>query len=881
MTEITATLARIGHSVLLLAPSLQTKRNPRRLNRIISVAVLCLVALLARPVFAAAGDPTIPALKISDIYWTAYEGGLDDGTQQIQGVGVTPDAANAAMSGNCSAANSGYWTYSCSPRSCNVDQCTHSRTSTFTVPGYTYSTTTDVSGPAIKTTTQDYTCDFDIPRSDRAGAVCVCHAGYASNAAGTACVPLKKVFQTNRPPECREKAGNPILPLRGTKVEVVPTGVTIGGVGLVLTYDSSRRPATVTSLYSDQFAPEDAVSFGTLWLSNLHRKLALGVVSSAGSSSIVATRGDGSVIGFKSYAGSITADSDVNERLLAVSGGYRLVDATGQTVEDYDSTGQLARVTTRSGDVLSFAYSTGEIPAVAPTAGLLLQVQDSFGRSVNFTYASIAGVILVNQVTDPLGNLFSFGYDASGNLSAITWPDTKVRTFIYENASFPWALTGVIDENGARYSTFGYDAAGRGISSQHAGGVYAYSTAYYADLPTVNVSNVFDDIENVVYRSFFWQPPTQALLTTPLGSQVSLGNVLINGNPRLTTQSQPGGSGCAASSSSTVLDANGNVASKDDFNGARACYASDLSRNLETARVEGLANTAVCTTVTVGNATLPTGSRKVSTAWHPDWRLETVVAEPGRLTTNVYNGQPDPFNGNAVASCAPSTALLPDGKPIAVLCKRVEQATTDVDGHLGFTAALQTGVANRVQSWTYNQYGQVLTATDPLNHTTTYAYYSDTSFTGTDPNAVGHTIGDLQTLTNAAGQVTTYGSYDKHGNLLQSSDPNGVVTANSYDLRQRLLSTSVGGQTTRYSYDPAGQLLQVTAPDASWIGYEYDPAHRLTSTKDNLGNRIEYTLDNAGNRVAQNVKDPGGNLARTLARSIDALGRVQQTTGRE
>jgi YD repeat-containing protein len=131
------------------------------------------------------------------------------------------------------------------------------------------------------------------------------------------------------------------------------------------------------------------------------------------------------------------------------------------------------------------------------------------------------------------------------------------------------------------------------------------------------------------------------------------------------------------------------------------------------------------------------------------------------------------------------------------------------------------------------------------------------------------------------GKVTSYTQYNKHGQVLQQSDPNGVVTVNTYDLRQRLLSTSIGGQTTSYTYDAVGQLLKVTAPDASWIGYEYDAAHRQTVVKDNLGNRIEYVLDNAGNKTAQNVKDPGGALKRTLARSIDALGRVQQTTGRE
>ena len=119
------------------------------------------------------------------------------------------------------------------------------------------------------------------------------------------------------------------------------------------------------------------------------------------------------------------------------------------------------------------------------------------------------------------------------------------------------------------------------------------------------------------------------------------------------------------------------------------CYAYDMGvRNLELVRVEGLSQYANCSTYVASQSSLSVGARKVSSQWHPDWRLESKVAEPGRITTSVYNGQPDPFNGNAIASCAASTALLPDGKPIAVLCKRVQQATTDVDGHLGFTAAL-------------------------------------------------------------------------------------------------------------------------------------------------------------------------------------------------
>jgi hypothetical protein len=42
--------------------------------------------------------------------------------------------------------------------------------------------------------------------------------------------------------------------------------------------------------------------------------------------------------------------------------------------------------------------------------------------------------------------------------------------------------------------------------------------------------------------------------------------------------------------------------------------------------------------------------------------------------------------GWVIASCAPADALLPDGKPIAVLCKRVEQSTTDASGAAGLSA---------------------------------------------------------------------------------------------------------------------------------------------------------------------------------------------------
>lgn len=361
----------------------------------------------------------------------------------------------------------------------------------------------------------------------------------------------------------------------------------------------------------------------------------------------------------------------------------------------------------------------------------------------------------------------------------------------------------------------------------------------------------------------------------PNGQTSKITSASIGGTPKAIGQSQPAGSGCGAASSYQTYDQDGNTTQIDDFVGNRSCFSYAAGRRLETNRVEGLNNGTSCASVMAPGTVIPAGSRRTTRQWHPDWRLESKLAEPGRFITNVFNGQPDPFNGTAVASCAPTTALLPDGKPIVVLCRRVEQPTTDANGALGFSAALQNGVSTREQKWTYNQFGQVLTHDGPrtdVSDITSFSYYNNTT--------AAHTLGDLASITNAVGKVTIFTRYDKHGQLLESIDPNGVATTNIYDLRRRLLSTNVGGMTTSYTYDPAGLLTRLTLPNGQWFGYEYDDAYRQRAVRDNRGNRIEYTLDNAGNRIAEKIMDPSGLLRRQLARSIDALGRIQQTIGR-
>jgi YD repeat-containing protein len=171
----------------------------------------------------------------------------------------------------------------------------------------------------------------------------------------------------------------------------------------------------------------------------------------------------------------------------------------------------------------------------------------------------------------------------------------------------------------------------------------------------------------------------------------------------------------------------------------------------------------------------------------------------------------------------------------------------------------------------YNEFGQVLTAKGPrtdVADVTTYTYDG---------------MGNLATVTNALGHVTTLSNYDANGRVGRITDPNDMTTDLTYSprgwLTSRVVTGNGNGETTTYDYDGVGQLKKVTLPDGSWMGYDYDNAHRLTDTYDSIGNRITHTLDAMGNRIKEEVKDPNGALARQTTRIYDALNRLQTVTG--
>jgi YD repeat-containing protein len=499
--------------------------------------------------------------------------------------------------------------------------------------------------------------------------------------------------------------------------------------------------------------------------------------------------------------------------------------------ERYSADGRLVARWPRSGSAqqVTYTYSDDTTPTtVAPLPGLLIRITNAFGRSLNFTYNMDGQMV---NMTDPNNGIYTYAYDNYNNLTQVTYPDdtpdvasdNPKRIYLYEDSRFPHALTGITDEAGTPpYATFQYEAQnlndtrGRAISTEHAGAVEKYTFAYNTDGSTT--------------------------VTDPLNTPRTYTYTTLLGVKRVTGMTQPCAT-CGSSAASTTYDANGNVASRTDFNGTQTTYAYDLTRNLETSRIEAVGTPE---------------QRTITTEWHPAYRLPVRIAEPNRRTTFVYHGD-TVVNGT-------TTTTLTCGATGA-LCRKTVQATNDANGGQGFSP---TPTGTRTWNYTYNSRGQILTVNGPrgdMNDVTSHTYYA-----ANDPVVDNRKL--LKTVTNALGQITTYNTYDAHGRPTRITDPNGVVTDLVYDARGRLTNLTRGGLTTTLAYTSYGALWKVTTPAAGTVTYGYDNAHRLTSITNGASEKIVYTLDNQGNRTKEQTFAADGTVAATLNRQFDALGRL-------
>jgi len=596
--------------------------------------------------------------------------------------------------------------------------------------------------------------------------------------------------------------------------------------------------------------PSAAAVIGIGWQHNYNLRLSVSVSFSPFAQQAQALRSDGRVLQFvQTTTGSTSwsSDADVADRLVSIldgSGnvtGYQYFEANSDRVESYDAAGILTSINdSRRGLTFAFVYDAAQ---------RLVSVTDRSGRALQFDYDLQSRV---SDIWGPDGTAGDFGtlhwhyaYDANNNLQSVTTPANTTRVYAYENASFPNALTGITDENGTRYSTYGYDSAGRATSENLWSGTNQ----------TLPVSSF----------ALSFPVANQTVVTDPLGTQRTFQFEVVQGSVLFDSMSQTCTSAICpgyATTKSNTYDAAGYPYLKTDFNGNVTHYTYYDPLGLETQRVEASGTSM---------------QRSTTTVWDTNLRLpvqRTVARNTGAvevMTKWAYNSR-----GQTTARCT---------------------IDPNVSGASGYTCGSATNAPTGVRQWKYTYcdavgtgcplIGLLLSVDGPrtdISDVTTFAYYQTTDLSGCATlGGICHNLGDLQKVTNALGQITSYVSYDKNGRVTRMQDANGTFTDMTYHARGWLLTRTVranadgtpnpGGFdiTTTFAYDNVGNVTKVTQAEGDYVRYTYDNAHRLTDITDTAGNHIHYQLDAAGNRTSESTYDTANALKRSLSRQYDQL----------
>jgi RHS repeat-associated protein len=551
---------------------------------------------------------------------------------------------------------------------------------------------------------------------------------------------------------------------------------------------------------------------------------------------VYAYRPDGTVLAFNLYNGVYSPDGDVGDSLVQETNGNWEYQTADDTIETYNSGGQLVSIARRGRAPVTVNYSAGAQPGNPPTS-----VSDAFGHTLQFSYLIDAtDTQRLASVTDPSGSTIQYAYSSSGNLTSVTYQDSKTRAYTY-GSNYSVMLLSITDESAVVYRSWTYSSFGLyTATSQRAGGVGAYTYSY--SLGGASGS---------------------ATVVDPLGQSRTYDQQLVFGSYHPTSSSGvcPG----CGEDKSRVYDADGNITSRTDFNNNTTTYVYNATTNLETSRTEGYGTPQ---------------ARTITTQWDANWSQPDLITEPNRTTAYTYDSM-----GNVLTKTITDTTVTPN-------VSRTWTYTYDSYGRMLTAQGPRTDV-NSTTTYTYytcttgNQCGELQTVTDPVGNVTTYNTYNahGQPLTITDPNGVVTTLtydARLRLTSHQVGSETTTFSYYPTGLLKQVTLPDSSYILYTYDNAHRLTEISDGaGNSIQYTLDAMGNRTATKT---------YDPSSTLHATHTRVYNALNelYQDINAANTSAVTTTyayDSNANqtaidapLSRNTANAYDPLNRLDQIT---
>ena len=523
--------------------------------------------------------------------------------------------------------------------------------------------------------------------------------------------------------------------------------------------------------------------------------------------SYLMTRPNGQVVQLYQTSGTWFPTGNQKVSLKVQQTGIEYTDANAN-VEYYDSLNRLYKIKHLGGRVEQLSYNTNN---------QLISVTDDWGDSLTFAYTPSGNVL---SVTAPGNRVTAYRYNTNNMLEYVDKPDGKTRQYHYENTSYPTALTGITDERGIRYATWHYDAQGKAISSEHAGGVERVSIDY-------GVAGFNSNIETRTLTNSKGQTTTYTFKTQ-------------HGQKLVTEIS---GAGCATCQSGTTT------------------YEYDTLNRLTAKTVDGVKTTY----------------SNFDNQNNPRYIFEGVGSGHQKDIYPKY----DPRFGHKVTSITTSSVYHPYGRNSM---RNFLDASGKVmyTSLVGYTPA-GVG-SNPVTNYQYlaplNQLSQIDGPRTDVLDITDLTYYANDALAGNNRarlktinraglitrdniqySATGQVLSE-QRLNGVTYNYTYYPGNDRLETLTQSHDTETRVTRWTYLATGEVKSITLGHGTT----------------SATTVTLSYDDARCLTRITDGLGNYINYTLDTESNRTDENIYDSTGVLQRALNQTYDIYSNLDVNT---
>ena len=553
--------------------------------------------------------------------------------------------------------------------------------------------------------------------------------------------------------------------------------------------------------------------------------------------------GDGRVNAVQDRLGRRVEYHYTNGLMAAVDG----LLADQQTYYAYDSTGRLTQVTYPDGEVERIHYNAlGYVTSVVDGTGQgtvfrydFDRVRDRFytrsttsGGLVTEKWFDFQGRLLrsyingerdveflyedarTTHVTDGKGETITLDYDEWGNLTTVSYPDGVHWQYTYEHVHH--RMIKAVDALG-RITHFQYDNRGNLTNRIEAAGTSAerVMSMRYTSRGLLTEMTIQGDAHTASATWRLMYDPQQRLtaITDPMSNSWTIAEYSATGVPQRMVD--PLGREMAF-----AFDLLGRVTNTYDSLGREIATEYDASHR----------------------PTVTTDARGKPWSYEYD--------ERGNIAEIV-----DP-NGNAMAF-----SYGPDGLPSRIQdalgvgqewtldnMGRVREANQDGDEAIGYDYA--DPILGEVAQIRYPTFTRKFTFDKRIRRATEI---EDVWSGGTNRTEfVYDKAGNVLRVTGPEGKTVSY-AYDARNRLVAVTNAAGDVSSRIYDDRDNVIATiDQAGMTNRFVYDRNDRLIQEIASNGRTFNYRYDALGNMTNIVDGNGQITQFAHDR-GNRVTQTL----------------------------